>query len=104
MKTKQKLNVMQFFYFSLLIAACLFLIDIPVSNRVNNNSAKIISSAIFGLFELVPFIFGAVRSLKLKNKPGAALNLLLMIIITIWTVWICLFLYGFKDFQLIFNV
>jgi cation transport ATPase len=100
---KQKTNtpaLAKVFVISIILAGLFFVIDVFVSNRASNYVQSISSSVIFGILGLVPFTYGAVKSWEQKNYNLLILNVLAIIIIVGWTLWISLIVYGFKDFQL----
>lgn len=94
-----KLNPLQLFLIAVLLAATLEVCDTYISNRFRTNVARIISGVFFGILALPLFIQGAVLSLKLKYSSWAAVNMLCVIAIIGWTIWISLILYALKNLQ-----
>jgi hypothetical protein len=46
-------------------------------------------------------VLGATKSLRMKSSAWAALNIVAILFIIGWTLWLGLILYTFKDFQLV---
>jgi hypothetical protein len=101
MKKISKINIVQLFLASALVGGILLIIDTYISNRLTDNHGRIISGLVCGLFALPFFIVGANKSFKAKNSLWAALNVLMIVLIIGWTVWLSLIVYAFKDFQLV---
>ena len=95
-----KSNPSSLFLIALLSTFILLAIDNYISNRLSTNVARIASAIIFGALALPLFAKGALLSVKHKHSALVALNIICIIFIIGWTVWISLILYAFKDFQL----
>ena len=101
MKQKQDYQIVKLFLISIAVAGILLLTDTFVSNRLSTNVGRIVSSIIFGFFAIPLFILGASKSFKMKLSTWAALNVIAVIVIVGWTLFISVVLYAFKDFQLV---
>jgi hypothetical protein len=101
MNKKLNINVLHLFLIAVAIAGILFLLDTYISNRLSTNGERIVSGIICGFFAVPLFVLGATKSLRMKSSAWAALNIVAILFIIGWTLWLGLILYTFKDFQLV---
>ena len=103
MNTKHNINVLQLFILSKIVAGLLMALDTLNTNRLSTNVGRMASTIICDALAIPLFVLGATKSIKMKYSAWAALNIIAIIVILFWTVWICLVLYAFKGFHFVIS-
>jgi hypothetical protein len=97
----RNLNPLQLFIVAVFVASASLAIYGYVNDHIITKTPSIFANIGFGVAAITLFVLGAVQSIKGKYSTWAAINILAVILIVAYTVWISVVLYAFRDFRLV---